>query len=270
MPELPSIPPATPPDANGGAAPAPDAGGPRVGRVAAGRAVAWWSEGWRLFAAAPWVWLAIAAVYFVLTLALIQIPAVGAPAASLLAPILAAGALVGARAVARGQPLTVMHLFSCFDSRAGPLLILGLLYLAGWFVIWLVAAVLLVAIAGLGTLNAVLAGEAVDAAVGAMAAIGIAAVVVLAVMALFAVPLLMAIWFAPALVVFAGVEPVAAMKASFSACLVNVLPFLLYNLIGLGLAVLATIPLGLGWLVFAPVLAGSVYASYVDVFGAPD
>jgi uncharacterized membrane protein len=268
MPEPPSIPPVTPPGVN--PAPSREGDGPHVSRVAAGRGVAWWSEGWRLFAAAPAVWLAIAAVYFVLTLALIQVPAVGAPAASLLAPILAAGALVGARAVARGQPLTVMHLFSCFDPRAGPLLVLGLLYLAGWFVIWLVAAVMLVAIAGLGTLGAVLADDAVDAALGAVAAIGVAAIVVLVVMALFAVPLLMAIWFAPALVVFADVEPVAAMKASFSACLVNVLPFLLYNLVGLGLAVLATIPLGLGWLVFAPVLAGSVYASYVDVFGARD
>jgi len=34
-------------------------------------------------------------------------------------------------------------------------------------------------------------------------------------------------------------------------------------------AILATIPFGLGWLVLAPVFAGSVYASYRDIFGAP-
>jgi uncharacterized membrane protein len=60
------------------------------------------------------------------------------------------------------------------------------------------------------------------------------------------------------------------MKASFSACLVNAVPFLVYNLLALVFALLATIPLALGWLVFAPVLAGSVYASYVEIFGAPD
>jgi uncharacterized membrane protein len=80
----------------------------------------------------------------------------------------------------------------------------------------------------------------------------------------------MAWWFAPALVIFRNDEPIAALKASFFACLDNVGAFLVYSLVGLALALLASIPFGLGWLVLAPVYGASSYASYVDVFGKPE
>ena len=50
--------------------------------------------------------------------------------------------------------------------------------------------------------------------------------------------------------------------------LVNIWPMLVYSLVGIVLAIVATIPFGLGWLVLAPVFAASVYASYKDIFGA--
>jgi uncharacterized membrane protein len=59
------------------------------------------------------------------------------------------------------------------------------------------------------------------------------------------------------------------MKASFRACLRNIPPFLVYGVVGVLLAIAASIPLGLGWFVLAPMAAASVYASYVDVFGRP-
>ena len=79
-------------------------------------------------------------------------------------------------------------------------------------------------------------------------------------------PLIMAVWFAPALVVLRGLEPWAAMKQSFSGCLQNIVPFLIYGLIGIVLAILATIPLALGWLVVGPLTIASVYTSYCDIF----
>ena len=39
--------------------------------------------------------------------------------------------------------------------------------------------------------------------------------------------------------------------------------------VGIVLAIVASIPFGLGWLVLGPVFAASVYASYKDIFGAP-
>ena len=82
------------------------------------------------------------------------------------------------------------------------------------------------------------------------------------------VPAVMAIWFAPALVFFNNMQPVEALKASFEACMKNVLAFLVYGLIVLVLAFFAALPVGLGFLVLIPVLAGSVYAAYRDVFVA--
>jgi uncharacterized membrane protein len=78
----------------------------------------------------------------------------------------------------------------------------------------------------------------------------------------------MAIWFAPALVVFRNVAPFDAIKASFAASLKNIVPFLLYSLIYLVAAVVATIPFGLGWVVLVPVGLITMYVSYKDVFGA--
>jgi uncharacterized membrane protein len=82
------------------------------------------------------------------------------------------------------------------------------------------------------------------------------------------VPLFMAIWFAPALVVFNNMQPVQALKASFNACLKNMVPFLVYGLITMVLCFFAALPVGLGFLVLGPVLSGSVYASYRDIFVA--
>jgi len=97
---------------------------------------------------------------------------------------------------------------------------------------------------------------------------GMGLTLVLAGLIVFALllPVFMALWFAPALAMFHQQGPAEAMKASFVACLKNVLPFLVYSVILLPLAFIASIPLGLGWLVLGPVLAASLYTSYRDIF----
>ena len=83
---------------------------------------------------------------------------------------------------------------------------------------------------------------------------------------LLGAPLLMAVWFAPALVYFNGLQPVAALKASFDACLKNWLVATIFGLITLVLCFFAALPMGLGFLVLLPVLYGALYASYRDIF----
>jgi len=80
------------------------------------------------------------------------------------------------------------------------------------------------------------------------------------------VPVLMAVWFAPALVALHERGPLEAMKESFQACLKNAVPFLVYGVVGLVLAIVASIPFGLGWLLFGPVLIASVYTAYKDIY----
>ena len=104
--------------------------------------------------------------------------------------------------------------------------------------------------------------------IGTIATLGAGAFFAVLVGTLCALPLIMAYWFAPALVMLRNEEPVSAMKGSFAACLVNIWPLTVYGLIGIVLMIVATIPFGLGWFVLCPVIATSIYASYKDIFGA--
>ncbi len=84
---------------------------------------------------------------------------------------------------------------------------------------------------------------------------------------LLLVPLFMAVIFAPALAMFRGLPALEAMKASFTACLENLLPVLLFAVASALLAMLAMLPYGLGTLIWIPVYAGAVYRGYQALFG---
>lgn len=251
-------------------APAVSGAAPREGwAVGAGLGASWWSYGWQVFQRAPGIWIAIALFTFVIIFVLNWIPFVGSVASTLIYPLLFGGILLGTRELDRGGSLRFDHLFSCFSAQALPLVILALIILAGWFVVWLVAFGLLIAIAGFGTIGSLLSDDASSISLGMLLSLGAGAMVALLIGLLLAIPLLMASWFAPALVLFRGDNPVAALRASFSACLRNIPPFTIYGLIGVALAIGATIPLGLGWIVLMPVSAASVYGGYKDIFGTP-
>ena len=74
------------PSSSGSAAPAP----PREGwAVPAGRGADWWGSAWRLFTAAPAIWIIITVVYVALMMVLSLIPILGQVAVSLLHPVFA-------------------------------------------------------------------------------------------------------------------------------------------------------------------------------------
>ena len=233
--------------------------------VDAGRGAAWWSEAWRLFAAAPGPWLLIVLILLVINVVLLVIPLVGHLAMQLLYPVFAGGLVLGCRAIDRGQPLTVNHLFAGFGERIGQLLILGLIYLCLAIAITLAVAGILLVFFGAAVFSSVFQMTDPFSASAAMGILSILLVGMLLFMLLF-LPLFMAIWFAPALIVLRGLEPWEAMKASLAGCLKNVLPFLIYGLVGFVLAIVASIPLMLGWFVLGPVTMASVYTGYCDIF----
>jgi uncharacterized membrane protein len=82
-------------------------------------------------------------------------------------------------------------------------------------------------------------------------------------------PLLMVVWFAPILIAFHELAPVAAMKRSLAACLVNWFAFLVYGAI-LFLLFIVAVPLLVGLLVLVPLFFCSIYASYKEIFAIPD
>lgn len=234
-----------------------------VKSVDIGRGAGWIGEGFRLFGKDPGIWLAIVVLLVVLTVVAAFLPVIGPIAMQIISPILLGGLMLGCRAQERGEALTIGHLFAGFGDRAGQLAVVGLCYLAGQVLIVIVAVVLLLmSLGGVGALGQL---QGSDPA-AALALMGSVAIPMLVALALY-VPLLMLLWFAPALVVFDNQDALPAMRASFDACLRNILPFLLYGVVGLILAIVASIPLMLGWLVLLPVLIASVYAAYNDICG---
>ncbi len=221
------------------------------------RVIGWYQQGWQLFVKNPGIWIANVVILAVILIILNFIPILGSLAVNFLMPVFAGGLLLGCKSLSADGPFGVDSLFAGFKHNTGNLILVSVFYLIG--VIIIMAIAFLVG-GGTGLMAGMMGGSA-----GFGMAMGSVLLIMLIIICLM-VPLLMALWFAPALVVFRDVAPLDAMKASFSACLKNIVPFLVYGIVYLVLAVVATIPLGLGWLVLAPVLIGSVYASYVEIF----
>jgi uncharacterized membrane protein len=259
-------------------APGVDAEGPAPPPrlLPAGEGAAWWGESWRIFCAAPLPWIGMLVVFVVISIGLSFVPIVGQPIYVVLTPVFAGGVMLGCHALARGQPLTVGHLFEGFRGpRLQPLVMLGLLSLASMFAVAVFAAAtifLALGASGLGeivrTLHTADVAE-IDymALAQVVAAAGPAIILVLLIAVSVALLVAMAYWFAPALVALNGEPPLHALAKSFAASWRNFGAFLLYGLIYIGLALAATIPAGLGWLVLGPMLAGSCYAGWRTIFG---
>ena len=144
-----------------------------------------------------------------------------------------------------------------------PLIVHGALLLAAMLVIGLIAGVL-----GLGAMFSVMAGGGSPHMGGVMAAMGAG------LLALFAVLILgtavsMALWFAPALIVFRNMAPVDALRTSAMAVLKNWLPCLVFGLLYIVAAIVASIPFVLGWWRLVPLTLLTLYTSYQDLFALP-
>ena len=227
--------------------------------VAAGNAFEWLRQGWAIFVVNPGIWIAMTVVLIVVMLGLHVVPLVGALVANLLTPMLGAGVLLACQKAANGELPDVADLFIGFKQNTSNLVMLGVLYMAA-----MLAIVAIVVVLGGGSMAG---GLMMGHPAGVGLAFGGMMLAMLLSLAL-SVPLFMAIWFAPALVFFNNMPPVDALKASLNACLKNTLPFLVYGLIVMVLMFFAALPVGLGFLVLIPVLSGSVYVSYRDIFVA--
>jgi len=241
---------------------------PSIRHVDAGRGMQWWSDGWRLFAASPGAWIAIVVVWLLINVALTQAGWIGNIASMILTPILAAGVLLGAHAQDHGEPLKFEQLFAGFGgSRFQPLLMLGLFNLALTLVVAAIVAGAIVAVVGTAGLMQFFATDMLDLASTDLTAIALVVLALSPILLIGFALIGMAFWFAPGLVAVNGIAPQAALWLSFRANLTNIGAMLIYGMLLIVFALLASIPLGLGWFVLGPMMAGSWYATWRDVFG---
>jgi hypothetical protein len=238
-----------------------------IEKVPASHGLKWLMQGFVLLRRSFFIWVLFVLILWGMVFVASRVPFAGLVLA-LFTPVILGGLMIGCRAVEKGEELEIAHFFAGFRNNTLNLVTLGGFYLIGNVVI----AGLMYAIGG-NAIQQIAAGQAqnVDPAV-LMQAIGPALVALLTGMAL-SVPLSMAIWFAPMLVVFENEKPAAALRASFLACLRNMLPFLIYGLIILVPMILLMAPFDLSnmernpglWIVALLVLP-SIYTSYRDIF----
>ncbi|NNM69211.1 MAG: hypothetical protein HKM00_04500 [Gallionella sp.] len=222
---------------------------------------AWIKQGYALFMKAPLLWIVLLVIIFFAAIVLSNVPLVGEPLVSLLIPVVLAGLMAGARDLQQGEELELAHLFKGFQRHTTQLVTLGGMALVGQFIIF--GVMLMV---GGGTLVTLLmSSEPItdpDAMTAALAGAGFAAILG----ALLFSVLMMAMQFAPVLVYFNGIAPLEAMKLSLRAFLNNMSAMLVYSVTVIALAIFASLPMMLGWLVLMPIVFTSLYASYCDIF----
>lgn len=247
----------------------------------------WFSEGIRLFLAQPWPWLALVSVTLLVMVLLSTLPVIGLIVVFLAFPGIAAGFMQVARDVAGRQPVAFAHIVQGLREAPKPLLQIGgvafLGMLAGALFLtlaWREEFVQLVELARSPTPDR----EAIEAAMGQLALPSLLTLILM-------LPVVLATWFAPALVMFRRVEAQAALVTSFRAALRNGWPLLVLGVLmalldatasfvlrmilgalgSLGAsaanaaAVLLSFPL---LCAFVAILFGAAYTSYMDVFAA--
>ena len=205
----------------------------------------WVVHGLRLFRAYAALWLLLLFLCWISLTLIRVIPLIGPLAAICLMPGIGAGLMVACRAAQQGQPPTQRHVLEAFKTHRKGQLQLGLIYLAGTLAALGASALLDGGLFLHASLFGITQAELMRVAPAFLA--GLAAFMVL-----FA-PVMLAFWFAPALVHWHGMPPVKALFFSFFACLRNWRPFLVY---------------GLGWLFFLFVVPMTVAVMLAAVLSA--
>ena len=208
--------------------------------------IVWLRRAYAMFRAAPLRWLLLLFSYYLLIglLELGPLQAVGQFVAPLLKPVFAVGFLAAAWSQERGIAPRFEHLFRGFRSNLLALVPLGAAFLVG-----ITLALIATALVDDGRLMALISG-AEKPTEEALASGPVQLAMLFG--AVCAVPSLLALWFAPALVVFNDAGAVRALGTSLRAAIANWRP--------IGVYCLAVIVLGL----VLPILAISIAHLFGD------
>lgn len=229
------------------------------------RGAAWFAEGWRLFMKSPGLLIGMMVVMVLIMLVLNIIPFLGGLISMIAAVMLSAGLYVTLDRLHKNKPVNFNLLFAGFGEPLKPLLILALVFLGAQIVIGMVIFL----VVGGGMMGTALMGGMMGGggpSPEAMASMMQAGMTALMLALILMLPLFMAYTFAVPLVCFSRREPISALKESFFAVAANWAPFVVFGLIYIVLAILASIPFMLGWLVLLPVMFAAGYTAYCDVF----
>jgi type IV secretory pathway VirB3-like protein len=231
-------------------------------KVAASQGLQWVVAGFRLYRKNPLLLSAAFGLLFGVVMALGLIPKVGSSLSELASPLMVAGFMAAYRALDSGNDLELPQFLAGLQGPAIPLMSVGAVQFLGTLLIGKV--MLAMGFDAEAVMAAAKGGTASPAEMQAM--LNQAMPAVLTGLVLFT-PLIMATWFAPALILFGGARPATALGVSLKAVARNWAAMLVNSLaLGMLLFVAALVPMLLGLLVAMPVLFASLYASYQAIF----
>lgn len=229
-------------------------------KLPAARGWYWIKQGIALYKKSPVLWMALSMIGVLGMIAISSVPVVGEPLSTLLFPVIYAGLLLGCFALEQGEELELAHLFAGFQQKAQPLVTLGGITL----VIQLLILGLMKITGGAGLVDLLMSEQPVSDPQVFTLAIESAGISIFIGLLLFS-GLLLATQFAPMLVIFGNIKPLQALHTSAWLCLRNLTPLTVYGAIMMSLALLATMPMMLGWLILLPLMLTSSYAAFRDL-----
>jgi len=196
-------------------------------RYEARHGIAWLAQAYALFSRKRLPWIMLLLTYYILLKLLLYVPYAGPYAISILKPVFAVGLLAAAWTQERGGTPQLSQLFQGFRANLGSLLPIGI-----FFVVGVTAAVFASSLVDDGKLLDLLsnAGGAMteEDFTAALADGSLQAGMLFS--ALLTIPILIATWWAPALVVFQNAGAGTALAVSFRAAIANFRPLAIYAL----------------------------------------
>lgn len=237
-----------------------------IRRLNAARGWIWIKQGYQLIMLNPLMSIILALIGALAMFAALNIPQLGPLIFIMLMPVGMAGYMRICRALENEEEIELTHLFEGFRKNTARLFALGGFAILGL----LIASVVMITLGGeaLTTLmDSVQSANDPQMLVDAMLTAGSG--IAFSLMAGFALILVMvmALQYAPMLVFFSSMPPLAALRASLSGSLRNLIPYTVYSLIMQVVALaLSMLPYNIGIIVILPLSLTSLYVSYRNIF----
>jgi membrane-anchored glycerophosphoryl diester phosphodiesterase (GDPDase) len=237
----------------------------KVAELKAARGLAWLGEAFRLFRGAPLAWISMCSGWLAITLGLLYVPhQIGLVIANFIQPVFFASFAIAAYKQGAGEKLVMGDLFAAFKRNLRQLVTLGAVLLLAQIAIYLLMWMLGLPTAEGGD-KVITIKEYVDLMQGKEWILMTGFVLTVMVKG--------ALWFAPPLIAFHGMQTMQAMRWSLYAAISNLGTMLVYGVALMGLILLVWVPMAagayvamLGLLVVIPMMAISTYVGYREVF----
>ena len=229
----------------------------QVAELRAGRGSGWFAEAFRLYRRKPFAWIGLCTGWILITLLLLQVPAIGPALEGFVQPVFFASFAIAAFRQLAGEPILMGDLFSGFRRNVRSLIQLGAIQMIAelavaipfWYFVMPTVPV---------TDGTVDLAAYIQSLKGREWAIAFGLLLLSIVKGAFL--------FAPQLIAFHDMAATQAIRWSVYAAIANLVPLAVYGISLVILLALGAMTWGLGFLVVIPMMVISTFTAYREIF----